>query len=363
MNATLQSVLRKCALVFFDDILVYNKSFQDHLSHLSTVLQLLLRDNWKVKLSKCDFAKQSISYLGHVVSAQGVATEPAKIQDIEQWRTPSNTKELRSFLGLAGFYRKFVRHFGIIIRPLFNLLKKHTLFVWTQEHEKAFDLLKTALVTTPVLALPDFSKQFYVYTDACQYGIGAVLMQQGHPLAFLSRALGPKNQGLSTYEKEYLAIILAVVHWRAYLQVSEFVIYTDHSSLVQLNERLHTPWQQRLYSKLAGLQYRIVYRKGVENAAADALSRQPQVSATCASLSHCTPTWLHSVVEGYAQYSPTKELLAKLSLHSGVFGPFSLTSGVIRYKGRIWLDGNLELQQQVLQAMHDSAMGVIPGFQ
>lgn len=294
MNATLQPVLRKCALVFFDDILVYNKSFQDHLSHLSTVLQLLLRDNWKVKLSKCDFAKQSISYLGHVVSAQGVATDPAKIQDIEQWRTPSNTKELRSFLGLAGFYRKFVRHFGIISRPLFNLLKKHTLFVWTQEHQKAFDLLKTALVTAPVLALPDFSKQFYIYTDACQYGIGAVLMQQGHPLAFLSRALGPKNQGLSTYEKEYLAIILAVVHWRAYLQVSEFVIYTDHSSLVQLNEqRLHTPWQQRLYSKLAGLQYRIVYKKGVENAAADALSRQPQVSATCASLSHCTPTWLH----------------------------------------------------------------------
>lgn len=217
MNETLQSVLRKCVLVFFDDILMYSPSFEEHLCHLTTVFQLLMRDHWKVNLAKCDFAQQSVVYLGHVISAQGVSTDPTKIQVIEQWSTPTSAKELRNFLGLAGFYRKFVCHFGILSRPLFNLLKKHELFIWTPEHQTAFELLKTTLITAPVLALPDFTKPFCIYINACQYGIGVVLMQQGHPLAFLSRAFGPRNQGLSTYEKEYLAIILAVSHLRSYL--------------------------------------------------------------------------------------------------------------------------------------------------
>lgn len=163
-----------------------------------------------MKLSKCAFAQSSIAYLGHIISASGVSTDPAKIMVVQQWPTPSSAKELRSFLGLAGFYRKFVRHFGMISRPLMDLLKKNTLFVWTTEHQQAFELLKTALSSAPVLALPDFSLPFCIYTDACKTGVGAVLMQRGHPLAFLSKALGPKNQGLSTYEKEYLAILIVV---------------------------------------------------------------------------------------------------------------------------------------------------------
>lgn len=139
------------------------------------------------------FAQQQIIYLGHVISAQGVSTDPNKIQVIEQWPVPVNAKDLRSFLGLAGFYRKFVCNFGIISRPLFNLLKKNAVFVWTIDHQQAFQLLKNALVTTPVLALPDFSKPFTIHTDASQFGVGAILMQQDHPLTFLSRALGPKN--------------------------------------------------------------------------------------------------------------------------------------------------------------------------
>jgi hypothetical protein len=186
--------------------------------------------------------KNQVAYLGYVITAQGVATDLEKIKVIENWQTPTNAKELRSFLGLAGFYRKFVKNFGVISRPLFNLLKKYALFVWTQDHQTSFDLLKQALVSAPVLALPDFTKQFCIYTDACQTGVGAVLMQNGHPLAFLSRALGPKNQGLSTYEKEYMAILLAVTQWRSYLQFTEFIVYTDHRSLSQLNEqRLNTP--------------------------------------------------------------------------------------------------------------------------
>ena len=128
---------------------------------------------------------------------------------------------------------------------------------------------------SPVLALPDFSKTFCVKTDASGSGIGAVLLQPGHPLALNSRALGPKSQGLSTYEKEYMAILMAIQQWRPCLQYSEFIIYTDQHSLTQLNEqRLHTQWQQKVFTKLLGLQYKVVYKKGVENGVADALSRK-----------------------------------------------------------------------------------------
>jgi len=195
-----------------------------------------------VKLSKCSFAQQQLAYLGHIISGKGVATDPAKISAIVQWPVPSFVKELRSFLGLAGYYRKFVKHFAVLAKPLTSLLKKQVLLVWTQDHDTAFQLLKQALVSAPVLAMPDFSKTFCVETDASNCGVGAVLLQQGHPLAFISKPLGPKTKGLSTYEKEYLAILTAVDQWRAYLQQAEFVIYTDQKSLVYLNEqRLNTP--------------------------------------------------------------------------------------------------------------------------
>lgn len=133
-------------------------------------------------------------------------------------------KELRSFLGLAGYYRKFVHHFGVISRPFFDLLKKHALFIWTTAHDEAFQELKTALSQAPELALPDFSKPlFSIETDASDIGVGAVLLQQGHPLAFVSKALGPKTRGLSTYEKEYLAILIAIEQWRHYLQHLNFL--------------------------------------------------------------------------------------------------------------------------------------------
>jgi hypothetical protein len=207
MNHTLAPLLRKCALVFFDDILVYSASLEEHIHHLQLVFELLAQDQWKVKLSKCSFAQQQVSYLGHVINAQGVATNPVKIQAIAEWPVPNCLKDLHSFLGLAGYYRKFIRHFGVICQPLTALLKKGSLFVWTNEHGIAFDTLKRALVTAPVLALPDFTAVFLVETDDSAVGVGAVLMQKGHPLAFLSKALGPKSRGLSTYEKEYLAVV------------------------------------------------------------------------------------------------------------------------------------------------------------
>lgn len=202
---------------------------------------------------------------------------------------PSSAKELRSFLGLAGYYRKFMRHFGIVSRPLTNLLKNGCLFVWTPEHDVAFAALKSSLSTAPVLALPDFAFPFAIETDACDSGVGAVLMQKEHPLAFISKVLGPRNRGPSTYE-EYLAILVAVDLWWHYLQCGQFTIYTDQRSLVHLNEqRLHTPWQQKVFTRLLGLQYKIVYKQGSDNRVADALSRQSSSDQVLA-ISSCTPS-------------------------------------------------------------------------
>lgn len=222
---------------------------------------MLAKDQWKIKLSKCSFAQRSISYLGHIISEKEVGTDPQKIVAIAQWPTPKNAKELRSFLGLAGYYRKFVRHFGVIAKPITDLLKKHVVFVWTAIHDKYVSTLQNALCNSHVLQLPDFSKPFNIETDASGTGIGAVLLQDNHPLAFLSKALGPKSRGLSAYEKQFMAVVMAVQQWCQYLQHGEFYIFTDQRRLTQLNEQhLHTQWQQKVFTKLLGLQYKIIYK-------------------------------------------------------------------------------------------------------
>jgi len=214
MNSTLAPLLRKYVLVFFDDILIYSNSYAEHLEHIQQVLQLLQQDQWKVKLSKCAFAQRQVTYLGHVISEHGVATDPGKVSAVMNWPVPANVKVLRGFLGLAGYYRKFVRHFGIIAKPLTELLKKGVVYVWTSEHQRAFQTLQQALSSAPIFALPDFSVPFCIESDASGVGIGEVLLQKGHPLAYISKALGPRSRGLSTYEKEYLAILEVVHQWR-----------------------------------------------------------------------------------------------------------------------------------------------------
>lgn len=148
---------------------------------------------------------------------------------------PCNMTELRGFLGLTGYYRKFVKHYGMLAKPLTNILRLKQ-FQWSEQAQQAFDNLKTAMTTTPVLAMPNFQAQFTVETDACIDGIGAVLMQGGQPVVYLSKALGEKHKNLSIYEKEFLALIMAVEKWRPYLQRQEFIIQTDHRSLAYLKE-------------------------------------------------------------------------------------------------------------------------------
>jgi hypothetical protein len=250
-------------LVFIDDILIYSKDLQSHLALLRQVFLILTQHQLKIKRSKCKFLQPQLVYLGHEISGAGVKTDQKNIVAVAKWPSPENLKQVRGFLGLAGYYRKFVRNFGIISRPLTDLLKKSSVFCWTALEEASFSALKQALVSAPVLALPDFSCTFEIETDASDHGIGVVLIQNKHPLAFLSKALGPRSSALSTYEKEALAIIMAVDHWRPYLQPAEFIVHTDQKSLIHLEEqRISTPWQQKVMMKLLGLRYRIVYKKG-----------------------------------------------------------------------------------------------------
>jgi hypothetical protein len=189
------------------------------------------------------------------------------------------------------------------------------------------------------------------------------LQQEGHPLAFLSKALGPRACGLSAYEKECMAILAAVDHWRSYLQLGKFVIRTDQRSLVHLEEqRLTTVWQHKAFTKLMGLQYHICYKKGEENKAADALSRRVHpVDAEEMTISECRPAWLEEVLAGYVTDPQSQRLLAELALHPDQ-DPFSLTQGPIRYKGRIWLGENKVLQQRITKALHDSPVGGHSGY-
>lgn len=242
MNTALSLLLRKGVLVFIDDILVHSEDEPTHVRLLRQVFQILKQHQFKINRSKCSFARPSLTYLGHEISGDGVRTDRKNIRAVENWPTPTSVKEVRGFLGLAGYYRKFVRQFGVISRPLTDLLKKNIVFRWTNLEETAFAALKTALTSAPVLALPDFAKPFELETDASDLGIGAVLQQERHPITFLSKALGPRNRALSTYEKEGLAILLAVEHWRSYLQHDEFIIHTDQRSLVHLEDNV---WRLR----------------------------------------------------------------------------------------------------------------------
>ncbi|XP_019257786.1 PREDICTED: uncharacterized protein LOC109236005 [Nicotiana attenuata] len=243
MNHIFQKHLRKFILVFFDDILIYSKSLEEHLNHLRIAFDLLVQHQLLVKRSKCVFAADRMEYLGHYISAKGVETDPKKIEAVQSWPTPSSVKLLRGSLGLTGYYRRFIKGYGVISQPLTNLLKKDG-FNWSEKANEAFRKLKLALTTTPILTLPDFFLPFVVETDACNVGIGAILMQKGKPIAFLSKGLSTQHQALSVYDKELLALVKVVTKWSQYLAGRTFIVKTDQKALkFLLEQKLHTRTQ------------------------------------------------------------------------------------------------------------------------
>ncbi|KAL9428845.1 hypothetical protein AB3S75_030773 [Citrus x aurantiifolia] len=212
MNQIFASFLHKFLIVFFNDILVYSATAEEHLWHLQQVLECLHFHQFLVKLSKCLFCQENIDYLGHIVSASGVRADPQKIDVMIHWPTPQTTKQLRCFLGLSGYYRRFIRGYTSLAAPLTDLFCKDA-FKWTQTAVEAFDALKKAMVEAPVLQLPDFEADFILETDASNVGIGFVLMQSEHPISYFSKKLSPRLRASSTYIKELTAIVEAVHKW------------------------------------------------------------------------------------------------------------------------------------------------------
>uniref|UniRef100_A0A453IXZ7 Reverse transcriptase domain-containing protein n=1 Tax=Aegilops tauschii subsp. strangulata TaxID=200361 RepID=A0A453IXZ7_AEGTS len=356
MNAIFGKHVRKFVIIFLDDILVFSGTLEEHVEHLWQVFELLRQHELFVKASKCSFAQDSIEYLGHIISKEGVATDADKTQAMLQWPIPTTATELRGFLGLTGYYRKFVARYGIIAKPLTNLLTKKG-FEWSEQAQTAFDLLKRAMASTPVLAVPDFDKPFVVETDACDTDIGTVLVQEGHPVAYFSKALGARNQKLSAYEKEFLAVMTVVEKWRAYLQRGPFTILTDHKSLSNLgDQQLETDLQRKAMSKLVGLQFTFQYRRGAENGAADALSRVG-AALSVAALSLCQPAWVQEVANSYATDATAQEMMSRLAIHSPDEEGFEVHKGLIRRGDRLWIGSNTALCTKLISAFHDSAVG------
>ena len=213
------------------------------------------------------------------------------------------------------------------------------------------------MTTAPVLTLPNFQLPFQVETDACGEGIWAVLMQEGRPIAFLSKALGDKHKSLSIYEKEFLALIMAVEKWRPYLQRQEFIILTDHKSLSYLQEQnLHSEMQRKVMTRLMGLQFKIVYKIGKENMGADALSRLVHLHAIQA-VSMVKPDWMQEVINSHATDPRAQQLLTELAVHSPNTAGYSIQDGIIKYHSQIWVGQNAALQTKLIATCHSSAIG------
>jgi hypothetical protein len=250
MNKVFMEELDEFVVVFIDDILVYSKSVEEHEKHLRVVLEKLRAHKLYAKFSKCEFWLEKISFLRHILTAEGVAVDPEKVETASNWRQPTNVSEIRSFHGLAGYYRRFIEGFSKIARPMTELLKKLKKFTWTEICERSFQELKRRLTTTLVLTLPDIQWDFVIYSDASRQGLGCVLMQDGKVVTYVSRQLKPHEQNYSTHDLEFAAIVHALKIWRHYLIGNKYEIYTDHKSLKYIFTQPDLNLRQRRWLEL-----------------------------------------------------------------------------------------------------------------
>jgi hypothetical protein len=280
MDRVIGPELDPYCFAYLDDIVVLGETFEQHLEVLQEVFRRLRAANLRLNPDKCQFGRRSLTYLGHVVTATGIRTDPEKVAAIQQLTTPKTPRQVRRFLGMASWYRRFIPDFSRIAAPLNRLLKKGIRWEWTPEQDAAFDTLKNRLSAAPVLACPNFGKPFVLQTDAADTGLGVALTQYidggDHVIAYASRSLTKPEQAYSTTEKECLAVVWGIEKMRPYLEGYRFTVLTDHQSLKWL-QAIKDP-TGRLARWAIFLQqhdFDIRYRKGVLNRVADALSRQP----------------------------------------------------------------------------------------
>lgn len=274
MNHILRHFINKFVVVYFDDILIYSKSLRAHVDHLRQVFEALQEAKLYGNMKKSSFCQEKIIFLGYVVSNRGVEVDSEKVRAIQEWPIPKSCTEVKSFHGLASFYRRFVKDFSALAAPLTECMKKGE-FKWNEAAQQSFEAIKEKLCSAPLLALPDFNKTFEIECDASGQGIGAVLTQEKRPIAYFSEKLNAAKLNYSTYDKEFYALIRALEVWQHYLLPKEFIIHTDHETLKHLKaqyklNRRHAKWVEFLEI----FPYVIKYKQGQENRVADALSRR-----------------------------------------------------------------------------------------
>ena len=283
MDAVVLPEYREFIQTYIDDVLTHSLTFEDHLKHLDKTLSLFQKNTLMVKLSKCKFAQTEVKFLGHVISQGTIKCNPEAVETIRKWKRPASGKNqvtaVRSFLGMVGWYRRFIPNFSTIAAPLYNLTKKNVKWLWTDECEEAFRTLIDIVTKHPVLKVADPTKSYILHTDASDLGLGAVLMQEDddghlHPIAFASKLLNPAQRNYTVTDRECLAMVWALEHFNTYVEGHKYTIVTDHAALTYLKNVTHTKQRMhRLALKLQPYELSIEYKPGVKHYAADLLSR------------------------------------------------------------------------------------------
>lgn len=278
MNYVLRNYNNRICIVYMDDILIFSSSIEEHTKNIRTIFSVLRRANLKIQVDKCNFMKKETDYLGYVLTENGVQPNPDKIQKILNLTLPTRQDQIRQFLGISGYYRRFIKGYAKIAQPMTKFLKKDAkVNVLDNEYIKSFNCLKEHLSTQPILKYPNFDKEFTINTDASNYAIGAVLLQDGQPVSYISRTLNKHEMNYSTTEKEFLAVCWAVKYLRPYIYGRQFKLQTDHQAIAWLHKKYMgsdlNPKLQRWLLGLGEYNMKIDYIKGKENVIADFLSR------------------------------------------------------------------------------------------
>ncbi|GAU29982.1 hypothetical protein TSUD_360970 [Trifolium subterraneum] len=381
MNIIFQPYLDKFVVIFIDDILIYSKDPQEHAEHLRIVLNILREKQLYAKFSKCEFWLSEVKFLGHVISQGGVSVDPSKVEAVLNWERPRTVSEVRSFIGLAGYYRRFILGFSEIALPLTRLTRKGAAFVWDELCENSFNLLKQKLTSAPVLVIPDPDKKYVVYCDASNKGLRCVLMQEGAVVAYASRQLKPHEENYPTHDLELAAIIFALKIWRHHLYGVQFALYNDHKSLRYLFDQKELNTRQRRWMEyLKDFDFELNYHPGKANVVADALSRKALYASEIL-MYQCglyekfrdmnlnVTYWKDGVklnrIELTCDLRSTigSAQVKDIDLQRRIGKPeFTVADdGVIQFGNRICVPNDAELKRLILEEAHKSGFSIHPG--